>query len=298
MRAACRRPVAEVSTPPIVCRLRHSSEAEEVAGKGSCMGEAGAEADTPMGLPCVQSFEKASLTCFKCGGKGQCTNVCPRALISRTVSKLKDSTTSVSSAQTSGNSDKGKPSSATPATVEAQAQSAFIEEVWSAIDKPSGGTPSPIFERVEIDCLYLAAQCKPLPSPAPAPIPPIPASVDVPLVAATAAADDTGSSDGLCIEVYNSGALQHMTPHHNCLSNFRAISPHPIHAANGQLFYATGEGDMWIRQTIEMPERGGFKRNSVHLRLRNILYAPVMHVTLISLGCLERNSFTNHLAGR
>ena len=172
----------------------------------------------------TQPSEKASLTCFKCGGKGHRANVCPSPSTNRTSGKPRDSTSNASSVQASGAGDKAKPAGTTPATVEVQAQSAFIEEVWSAIDIPLNNPSAPVFQPVEIDCSYLAAQC--------ASTSPIPALVDFSPVAATAAADDTGSSGGLRVDIYDSGASRHMTPHRDRLSSFRmsiAVSPRNVY---------------------------------------------------------------------
>ena len=269
--------IAVLHTKANACNLQKTSGRSECSsnsalsvsfqrGRGSCgrgRHPHGSSVHTKDG---AQSFEKVLLTCFKCGGKGHHANVCPSPSSSHAVSKPKDGMTSASSAQTSGDSDKGKPSSATPATIEVQAQSALIKEVWSVIDIPSGDGPVPVFEHIEIDCLYLAAQCKPLPSPAPSAIPPIPAPVDVLLVAATAADDDTGFSDGFHIDIYDSGALQHMTLHRDCLSNFCAISLHPICAVNGQAALLCN----WQGRRVDPPDN----QDAGAKRIKAQLHAP------------------------
>lgn len=66
------------------------------------------------------------------------------------------------------------------------------------------------------------------------------------------------------VDIFDSGASRHMTPHLDRLSNFRTTAPHQIRAA----------------------ENGGN-----HIRLKGVLHAPKMHATLISLGVIEAAGF-------
>ncbi|KAJ7616175.1 hypothetical protein DFH06DRAFT_1013094, partial [Mycena polygramma] len=49
------------------------------------------------------------------------------------------------------------------------------------------------------------------------------------------------------LEIYDSGATQHMTPARHRLTNFRAIEPRTIEAADKKRFDALGRGDMYVR---------------------------------------------------
>ncbi|KAJ7675532.1 hypothetical protein B0H17DRAFT_846843, partial [Mycena rosella] len=51
------------------------------------------------------------------------------------------------------------------------------------------------------------------------------------------------------IEIYDSGASVHMTPSRHRLTNYRAIKPRGIIAANNQRLNAVGMGDM----NVEVP---------------------------------------------
>ncbi|KAG2133519.1 hypothetical protein BD769DRAFT_1323397, partial [Suillus cothurnatus] len=60
---------------------------------------------------------------------------------------------------------------------------------------------------------------------------------------ATSARSST-ATHGATIELYDSGASQHMSPYREHFLNFRSISPHPIQAADKQTFEAIGKGDL------------------------------------------------------
>lgn len=158
-------------------------------GRGRGRGRGGASGKSQDTSPVSSDKD---VMCFKCGGKGHHANVCPSALSQCRPAKPKES---VSTAQASGSSaDKAAMPNVAMAS---EAQSAFIEEVWSAIsDEVAPGA----FERVEIDCSELAEQCE--------------LSAFSPIPAVAAAADDTGAVDSdLRVDIYDSGASRHMTPH-------------------------------------------------------------------------------------
>ncbi|KAJ7107821.1 hypothetical protein C8R44DRAFT_532952, partial [Mycena epipterygia] len=48
------------------------------------------------------------------------------------------------------------------------------------------------------------------------------------------------------LEIYDSGASVHMTPSRHRLTNYRAIKPRGITAANNQTLDAVGMGDMHV----------------------------------------------------
>ncbi|KAF8195171.1 hypothetical protein K438DRAFT_1587216, partial [Mycena galopus ATCC 62051] len=49
------------------------------------------------------------------------------------------------------------------------------------------------------------------------------------------------------LEIYDSGATQHMTPSRHRLTNYRAIQPRGILAADSKKFEAIGMGDMCVQ---------------------------------------------------
>ncbi|KAJ7602097.1 hypothetical protein DFH06DRAFT_1024225, partial [Mycena polygramma] len=49
------------------------------------------------------------------------------------------------------------------------------------------------------------------------------------------------------LEIYDSGATQHMTPSRHRLTNYTAIAPRRIVAADKQHFEALGKGDMFVQ---------------------------------------------------
>jgi len=89
------------------------------------------------------------------------------------------------------------------------------------------------------------------------------------------------SQDGLGsklvdIELFDSGASRHMSGQRHRLINFTKIEPKSITAADKRSFSAVGQGDM----LIDVPKGKGTTR----IRLRDVLYAPSMGLTLVSIG--------------
>src|SRR6267154_2494325 len=80
------------------------------------------------------------------------------------------------------------------------------------------------------------------------------------------------------VELYNSGASQHMSPYHDHFINFKPISPHPIQAADKHTFKAIGKGGL----PIKLPNG----KTKTHILLTNVLYAPSMGATLVSISKL------------
>ena len=83
-------------------------------------------------------------------------------------------------------------------------------------------------------------------------------------------------SDLIDIELFDSGASRHMSGHRHRFVNFTEIEARPITAADKRRFDAIGKGDMYI----DVPKEDGTSR----ILLRDVLYAPKMGVTLISIG--------------
>ena len=104
-------------------------------------------------------------------------------------------------------------------------------------------------------------------------------TVDVEAVAFT----HTVNGGGI-VELYDSGATRHMTPYRHLLSNYTPIAPKPINAANKHVFQAVGCGDL----KIGIPNDDG----KTVITLRNVLYAPDIGMTLISIGLAARAGYT------
>lgn len=87
-----------------------------------------------------------------------------------------------------------------------------------------------------------------------------------------------GAATSTTVELYDSGASQHMSPYRDRFINFKSISPHPIQAADKHTFEAIGRGDL----PIELPNG----KSKTRILLTNVLYAPSMGVTLVSISRL------------
>ncbi|KIP03168.1 hypothetical protein PHLGIDRAFT_78019 [Phlebiopsis gigantea 11061_1 CR5-6] len=81
------------------------------------------------------------------------------------------------------------------------------------------------------------------------------------------------------VDVYDSGATRHMTPFRHLLYNYRDIEERTVLAAGNSQFPARGMGDM--RVTAWNGTRW------IRFRITEVLYAPAMTATLISLGKLD-----------
>src|SRR6266404_3390892 len=78
------------------------------------------------------------------------------------------------------------------------------------------------------------------------------------------------------IELYDSGASRHMSPHGHKFTNYRTIPPRPITAANKNVFHAIGLGDL----KINVPNGS----TTMPIILRDTLHAPDMALTIVSVG--------------
>ena len=79
--------------------------------------------------------------------------------------------------------------------------------------------------------------------------------------------------------IFDSGATSHMSPHLHHFISYCPITPKSIHAANNHTFCGVGCGDMWI--TVPTSEDG---TETTRVLLRNVLHAPSMDVTLVSIA--------------
>jgi hypothetical protein len=86
------------------------------------------------------------------------------------------------------------------------------------------------------------------------------------------------------VEIYDSGCTRHMTPDRHRLINYRTIPPKPISAANQESFSAIGVGEMMIQAPNGT--------TATKIRLRNVLYAPNMGCTLISISQIDQAGYS------
>ncbi|THG93576.1 hypothetical protein EW026_g7695 [Hermanssonia centrifuga] len=77
-------------------------------------------------------------------------------------------------------------------------------------------------------------------------------------------------------ELYDSGAIRHMSPYRHHFIDFETITPKPIGAADNGTFKAIGKGNMYV----DVPNSDKMSR----VLLRDVLYAPNMGVTLVSVS--------------
>ena len=79
------------------------------------------------------------------------------------------------------------------------------------------------------------------------------------------------------IDLYDSGATHHMSGFRHRFLNFVEIVPKPISTADKQTFSAMGKGDMYINiPNGDLPPS--------KILLKDVLYAPTMAVTLVSIS--------------
>jgi hypothetical protein len=86
------------------------------------------------------------------------------------------------------------------------------------------------------------------------------------------------------VEIYDSGCTRHMTPDRHRLINYRTIPPKPISAANQESFSAIGVGEMMIQAPNGT--------TATKIRLQNVLYAPNMGCTLISISQIDQARYS------
>ena len=94
---------------------------------------------------------------------------------------------------------------------------------------------------------------------------------------ATLVQDNSAVSNKIT-ELYNSGASQHMSSARTCFVDFVTIPPKPIQSADNHTFNAISRGNLYVH----LPN--GKKRSRI--LLKDVLYAPSMRVTLISISHL------------
>jgi hypothetical protein len=85
------------------------------------------------------------------------------------------------------------------------------------------------------------------------------------------------------IAIFDSGASEHFTPLREHLINIRTIAPIPINTANNTVFHSTARGTMVIKLATSS--------TITQCTLHDVIDAPGMSATLISMGKLDANSF-------
>lgn len=81
-------------------------------------------------------------------------------------------------------------------------------------------------------------------------------------------------------KLYDSGALQHLLPAQERFLNFVSIPPRLIRGADNGTFDTVGRGDL----PIYLQNRNTHSR----ILLKDVLYVPSMHVTLVSISWLAQ----------
>ena len=91
------------------------------------------------------------------------------------------------------------------------------------------------------------------------------------------------------VDLYDSGASCHMSGYCHRFLNFMSIDPRPITAADKRKFDAIGMGDMYVNVPNGDSES--------HVLLKDVLYAPSMGVTLVSISCIAAAGSTVIFSG-
>jgi transposase InsO family protein len=92
------------------------------------------------------------------------------------------------------------------------------------------------------------------------------------------------------VDLYDSGATRHMSGFRHRFLNFVEIEPKPISTADKRTFSATGKGDMYINvPNGDLPPS--------KILLKDVLYAPTMAVTLVSISRIAAAGSTVIFAG-
>ena len=100
---------------------------------------------------------------------------------------------------------------------------------------------------------------------------------------ASAALAGTAETRKLKSNLYDSGTSRHMMLFKDWLINYTPITSCPITAADKRVFHAVGKGDMHIRIL-----NGS---TTTTILLKDVLYAPAMGVTIISVSRVTAAGF-------
>jgi hypothetical protein len=99
----------------------------------------------------------------------------------------------------------------------------------------------------------------------------------------TAMLANVNASSTVETELYDSGASRHMSPYCHRFIDYINIEPKTITAADAGTFQAIGRGDMHI----EVPNG----KTTPRILLHNVLYAPKMGLTLVSISRIASAGF-------
>ena len=102
-----------------------------------------------------------------------------------------------------------------------------------------------------------------------------------------AGTDDTRSAE---VDLYDSGTTRHMSGFLHRFHNYSETDPVPILTADKRTFQAVGRGDMYVY----LPNRD--KANS-RILLKDVLYAPKMGITLVSISWIAGAGSTAVFSG-
>jgi hypothetical protein len=94
-----------------------------------------------------------------------------------------------------------------------------------------------------------------------------------------AAIEHAERTSGARVELYDSGSTCHLSPYHADFQNFEDLPARPFKTANTQQFDAVGCGN----HVVEVPN--GLE--TTRLLLHDVLYAPAVGYTLVSIGRLD-----------
>jgi len=100
----------------------------------------------------------------------------------------------------------------------------------------------------------------------------------------------TPSNNGHTLELYNSGASHHMTPYQHLLEDYSPTTDKLINAANQQSFHAVSTGNLHI--TVPNGE------STTPIMLKNMLYAPEIATTLVSIGHIDNAGYLTTFGDR
>ena len=103
--------------------------------------------------------------------------------------------------------------------------------------------------------------------------------------AAITAVDD---DHRLHIELYDSGATQHISPYKSDFTSYSPLTPPTfLNTANQQQFPAIGHGTL----VVQVPNGG----TMLELTLHRALHAPVVSYTLVSIAALDEEGYHTHI---
>jgi transposase InsO family protein len=107
---------------------------------------------------------------------------------------------------------------------------------------------------------------------------------------ATAVITPVSDDRGERIELYDSGATRHISPYKSDFASYTTLNP-PVYlnAANQQRFPAIGTGTL----TICAPNGAA----SSTLTLHEVLHAPAVRYTLVSIGALDKRGYRTSIGG-